>query len=122
MPARSPDQVHPVFAQVFNSGDLNAVLAMYEPKAGMDAEAGKFVQGQEAIREVFAGFLALKGTIAVKTTRCVQVGELAVLHGSWTLAGKGPDGKPVNLSGKTTEVVRRQPDGTWRFVIDLPAE
>jgi hypothetical protein len=26
----------------------------------------------------------------------------------------------VSMSGQGREVVRRQPDGTWRFVIDAP--
>ncbi len=80
MPARSPEQVHQAFTQAFNSGDLNSVLAMYEPGAGIDAEAGKFVVGRKAVSEVLTAFLALKGKIAVKTTRCVQAGDLAVLH------------------------------------------
>ena len=122
MSAKSPEHVHPEFVCVFNSGKLDAVLAMYEPRAGMDAEAGKFVHGHEAIRGVLEGYLSLKGSISVKTIRCVQVGELAVLHGDWTLDGRGTDGKPVKLNGKTTEVIRRQPDGSWKYVIDLPDE
>lgn len=122
MSARTPEQMHAVFEKALNSGDLEAVAALYEPGAGIDAEAGKFVVGQKAVREVLAGFLALKGKITVKTTRCVQAGDLAVLHADWSLKYKGPDGKALGLSGKTTEVVRRQPDGAWRYVIDLPDE
>jgi ketosteroid isomerase-like protein len=29
-------------------------------------------------------------------------------------------GSAVDLGGNTTEVVRRQADGTWRYVIDDP--
>jgi len=32
----------------------------------------------------------------------------------------GPDGKPVTLAAKSADVLRRQADGTWRFVIDNP--
>ena len=28
--------------------------------------------------------------------------------------------EPVTMSGRTTDVARRQPDGTWRWVIDAP--
>ena len=34
--------------------------------------------------------------------------------------GTGPDGKAVSMAGQSTEVVRRQPDGTWRYVVDNP--
>ena len=30
------------------------------------------------------------------------------------------DGKPIQITGKNAEVVQRQPDGTWRFIIDHP--
>ena len=34
----------------------------------------------------------------------------------------GPDGKggPTVMGADTTEVIRRQPDGTWRYIIDDP--
>ncbi len=44
----------------------------------------------------------------------------ALLVSDWTLAGNGPDGTAVNLGGTTTDVVRRQADGTWRYAIDSP--
>jgi ketosteroid isomerase-like protein len=31
-----------------------------------------------------------------------------------------PDGKPFNIGGKATDVLRQQSDGTWRIVIDNP--
>jgi hypothetical protein len=46
--------------------------------------------------------------------------DIALLASTWSLVGTGPDGKPVRKSGQGREVVRRQPDGTWRFGIDAP--
>jgi len=43
-----------------------------------------------------------------------------VLYNDWTGTMKGPDGAPVKMAGKAIEIVRRQPDGTWRFVVDDP--
>ena len=37
-----------------------------------------------------------------------------------TLEGTRPDGRPVKSTLHTLEVVRRQPDGSWRYVIDDP--
>ncbi len=34
--------------------------------------------------------------------------------------GHEGDGNPVELHGTTSELVRRQPDGTWKYVIDHP--
>ncbi len=41
--------------------------------------------------------------------------ELAATYGVWSMKAGDQE-----LSGKTIEVVRRQPDGTWLFVIDDP--
>ena len=41
--------------------------------------------------------------------------ELAATYGVWTMKAGGQE-----LWGKTIEVVRRQPDGNWLFVIDDP--
>jgi len=35
-------------------------------------------------------------------------------------SGTGPDGNPVNLASTATDVLRQQPDGTWRVIIDNP--
>jgi ketosteroid isomerase-like protein len=48
----------------------------------------------------------------------VQAGDVALVSGTWTLTG--PDGEPVTMSGRSTDVARQQPDGTWRWVIDVP--
>ena len=57
-----------------------------------------------------------KSQIDLKVEKTVRSGEeLAATYGVWTMKAGEQD-----LSGKTIEVVRRQPDGTWLFVIDDP--
>jgi ketosteroid isomerase-like protein len=48
----------------------------------------------------------------------MEVGELALLRGEWELRGTAPDGSSVELTARTAEVVRRQPDGAWLYVLD----
>ena len=120
MSARSLEQMHQLFTEAFNAGDIDALMELYESGASIEPEPGKLVEGKDAIREVLNGFLALKGKINLETKKAVQTGDLGLLHGQWSLAGTDPDGNPVNLSGNTTEVVRRQADGSWLYAIDLP--
>jgi ketosteroid isomerase-like protein len=40
--------------------------------------------------------------------------------GVWSFDGTGPDGEPVRLEAQNADVLRRQEDGSWRFVIDNP--
>ena len=122
MAARNPRDVHTLTAAGVNAGDLDAILELYEAEAKMVPEAGKDpVMGPAAIRELFQGFLALNPTITVDTAGVIESGDLALLYSKWHLTGTGPDGEPVEVSGNGIEVVRRQSDGSWRYVIDDPS-
>ena len=44
------------------------------------------------------------------TKTIIPAGDLALLHAEWTLDGTGPDGNPVSLAARSSEVVRRQGD------------
>jgi len=120
MAPRSPEEVHSEFARAFNAGDVDTLLTLYEPEAIMTPEPGTTVAGIDAIREALNGYLALKGKIELKTRPVFKAGNLALMHGDWTLVGTAPDGSAVNLSGHSTEVLRQQPDGSWLYVIDIP--
>jgi uncharacterized protein (TIGR02246 family) len=57
MPAHTPEELPPLFAQAFSAHDLEAALALYEPEATLIAQPGQVVTGTEAIREALSGFL-----------------------------------------------------------------
>jgi uncharacterized protein (TIGR02246 family) len=120
MAVRQPEDMHRAFTTAFNAGDLDALMALYEPGASLAPAPGQTVSGVDAIRIALAAFLALRGRMTITTLRIVPAGDLALLHGSWTLVGTDPDGKAVELTGRDAEVVRRQDDGGWRFIIDNP--
>jgi ketosteroid isomerase-like protein len=46
--------------------------------------------------------------------------DLAILYNDGEVTIKDPDGREQEMTSRTMEVVRRQPDGTWRFVFDDP--
>ena len=118
MPAATPEQVHRVFEDTFNAGDIDGLMQLYESDAALIAQPGSVAHGSEQIRAALQGFLALKGHITLDTKLVVTVGDLAYLANTWSLRGTGPDGDPVVLGATTAEVARRQADGTWRYVID----
>ena len=120
MDARRPEEVDAIFVKAFNAGDLDAVVALYEPGAALTPAPGKTVVGAAAIREALAGFLAMKPTMRLTARVLGESNDLALVSGRWELEGSGPDGKAVVLRGQSVEVVRRQSDGRWLFVIDNP--
>jgi uncharacterized protein (TIGR02246 family) len=121
MPAREPEEAHRLWTERFKAGDLEGLLALYEPTATLIAQPGQAAGGTAAIREALSGFLGLKLAFEMLESKpAIRAKDLALLHSSWTMSGTGPDGNPMNLSGTTADVVRRQSDGTWLFAIDNP--
>ena len=92
----------------------------HEPSACLVPQPGQVLQGAAAIREGIASFIALKPTMTGESRTVVQADDLAIVYTKWTLSGTGPDGGAVNMSGQSTDVMRRQPDKTWLCVIDNP--
>jgi uncharacterized protein (TIGR02246 family) len=118
MAAMTAEQIHRVFEDTFNAGDLDGLMELYEADAALIAQPGSVAQGSEQVGAALQGFLALKGRITLDTKLVVTVGDLAYLSNTWSLSGTGPDGNPVVLGATTAEVARRQADGSWRYVID----
>jgi uncharacterized protein (TIGR02246 family) len=118
---RGPVDAHRRFQEAFNAGDLEGLMALYEPDAVLVPQPGaEPVRGAQAIRAALAGFLALKGRLELGTRHVLRHGDIALLRSAWRLKGTGPDGKPVEMAHGSAEVVRRQADGSWRYIIDHP--
>ena len=118
--AREAADVQQEFLQAFNAGDIEALMALYEPEAAFVPEPGQIATGIAAIRDVLNGFLRLKGNLERTKYNVVPAGDLALLHGEWVLRHTDADGKPAEMTMRTSEVARRQADGSWRYVIDNP--
>ena len=115
MPAMKPQDIHALFLDAFNRGDLEGLVLLYEPNALLVTGSGP-VLGHDAIRHAYRHILAHGSGMELKTAMVLESAEgLAVLHGTWTYhLGENA------IAGLSTEVVRRQPDGSWLFVIDEP--
>ena len=116
----TPEQVLKSIVDGINTGNLDALMTLYEPDAAFAAQPGSLAHGLKGVRESVAAFLAMKGTLDLKVTRVLEASDLALVVGEWSFAGTGPDGAPVKLTGHNADVLRRQADGSWRFVIDNP--
>ena len=116
----TPELVLQAIVDGINTGNLEGLLSLYEPEAAFAAGPGQLARDRSGIRQSLAAFIDLKGTLDLTVTRVLEAGGLALVVGEWTFAGTGPQGEPVTLAGHNADVLRRQPDGMWRFVIDNP--
>ncbi len=110
MPACRPEDVHRRFAEAVNAGDEKALAELYPARGGA-------TPNHDGLRDL----LALKPRISVETRSVVRSGKVALLGSRWRLAGTTPEGRAIELAGQGAEVVRRQADGSWRYVVEPEA-
>lgn len=106
-PAKEPNDLERFFVERANAGDVEGLVALYEPGATLADGDGKVMVGQDQIRKFFIRFLADRPQLAPSVQApALRSGDLALT--SSQLA-----------SGNTTaEIARRQPDGNWLWVVD----
>lgn len=114
MLANEPSQLPLVFRHHLNAGEVQGLLDdYYAPDAAYSPIPGVVVRGDD-LRRAVERLVALDAPIEV-TVRHVVVSDeqTALIVLDWTINGAG-------IAGTATDVARRQPDGTWKCVIDNP--
>ena len=94
-------------------------MALYEADSAIVDPSGQLVEGLDAVRKVTAGLLDLHPTFELDVARVLHCDDVALLLSPWRMSGTA-DGERIEIQGTTTDLVRRQSDGTWQFVIDNP--
>jgi uncharacterized protein (TIGR02246 family) len=115
----TPEGVIRGFAERLTQGDVEGALELYEPEATFVPEPGTTVAGREEIREALERFAALQPRLTGEIQAVREGGGVALVLNCWRLEGQGPEG-PVEMSGTSADVLRRQEDGSWRVLIDDP--
>jgi uncharacterized protein (TIGR02246 family) len=120
MSTATPIQTVSAFVEAMNRGDIEAAVAHYEPNGVLVARPGVVAVGATAIREALAGMLSMSPKLSTRTYDVIISDDLALYHSEWSMNGTGPDGVPARLSGKSADVLRKQPNGDWKIAIDNP--
>jgi len=105
-------------AQRIGVGEAFVLYA--DPDATMLPAGQNAVTGRDRIRGQFADF-PRGATLAWKPFRAevARSGDLGYTLGTYESRGSGPDGKPVTRYGKYCSVWKKQPDGSWKWVVDV---
>jgi len=120
--ARNPEDCDRLLLAALEAGDIETSVSLYEPSAVLFRKSGETMTGYESIRKNNAALIALKPTFHIEqiVTTITGDGTIATTRMKARLEGTQADGKPVNSTIDTLEVLRKQPDGSWRYVIDDP--
>jgi ketosteroid isomerase-like protein len=113
-----PTDLHPAWAERFNAGDVDGMLALAEPGSGFAPQPGLVVTGDD-YAAALAGFVAMGLPISLQLKHSLVVDDIALLIYDWTIQGTTSDGQEINLAGTTADVARRGQHG-WRYVLDNP--
>ena len=133
--ARRPEEALELVAQALSDGDLEAALAQYESSAALaywpryrprgddpPGTPGRPVDGagngDGDVRSTLACVMELRLPLSVRIASVLESPELALVICERRVAGTGPDGEQVRLSGHGCAVLRPQPDGAWRIAAD----
>ncbi len=109
------------FAAASNAGNLDALVAVYAADATLLPPNAPAMKGSEAIRGFWGGFLsAYEVEMELTSQEAEGRGDLAYVVGRYRFAAtpkaKGPELKD---EGKYVEVLKRQADGSWKYVVDI---
>jgi ketosteroid isomerase-like protein len=108
-PALHPEDLATFFVQRANAGDVEGLVALYEPEAVVAGPNGAVITGHEAIRAFYADLLAQRIQFEPGAQRpALRQGEIA-LTSTRLLNGT-----------VTAEIARQQSDGTWLWAVDQP--
>jgi ketosteroid isomerase-like protein len=119
--AKRPAEALELVSQALSDGDLEAALAQYESSAMLaywPQWRREATDGRGDMRSTLTCFMTLRLPLSLRITTVLEGSELALVICERRVAGTGPDGEPVQLSGLGCAVLRPQPDGAWRIAAD----
>ncbi len=106
-PARDPQDLERLLIDRQHIGDVEGMVALFEPQAVVDCGEGRFLHGHHEIRRYFTEVVASGRKFARGEQQPALIcGELALT------STRLPDGSV------TAEVARRQSDDAWLWAID----
>lgn len=110
--ATKPEELGQLWLERASAGDIDGILDLYEPDAAMYFK-GRASAGHDALRAAYEAMLAGRPQLVAFANGTPRVvGDLALTSTVLPLEN------PVLSGAITAEVARRQPDGTWLWVID----
>lgn len=111
-----PRELNATFASLYNERDLEGMLSLYESGAAhQNAQTKETDVGLPAIEASLRALLNLSGKMISRNSFCIVSGDLALLRADWSI--RDADNRLI-AEGSSAEIARRQPDGSWRSVID----
>ena len=117
----NPADVYPALLKAFNAGDIDATVACYEPQACFVLKSGHAARGVVELREMYRATFSYKPDLELNVRKIISAGDdLVLVVVEWKSKTVSSSGEAKVWAGTATDIVRRQPDGTWKLALDNP--
>jgi len=113
-----PEDLYTALGEAYSAGDLEALVALYDPKAVFVIKPGRVTEGRAELRAALQFLVELRGRLTVHPETFVRSDDVILVLGSFAFSGRRPDGTPVGRTARFADVLRRQPDGGWLVAVD----
>jgi ketosteroid isomerase-like protein len=112
--AKTPEEICELFKQYMAAGDIESLLGIYDHEVTFLNQSRELKRGRQELREELAVLASAKAKFDFNIKQVIQSGDIALMHTEWTVSS------PRMMHSYAIEVARRQPDGTWRWLIGDP--
>jgi len=120
MPAANPRDNHSLFERLSREGDVDGLVDLYTEDATYIASPDQRLEGRDQIRIALQAMIDMGYETRLELTGLVEAGDIVLEKSRWTTRITGDDGKVEESTGLSTVVLKRQPGGDWRILIDDP--
>ena len=112
------DSIRIQWTEGFNGGDAASISALYVDDAKLLPPNNETISGKQEIQNYYSWTTPGGQTITIETLDTHYKGDLACGMGTYNVTVQ-QEGQVAEDKGKWINVIKQQPDGTWKVVYHI---
>ncbi len=117
-PVSDLDKIYDVWQSRFNAADIEGMVDLYVDDVTYVNPEGKPRNGRVGVRADFLEAFEFKPQIDIHDRKHLVYRDIVLTTNHWTMTLQNADGTKQTLTGGGIEVMQKQADGAWRYIID----
>jgi len=116
-----PDDADEYFLDAVRNGAVKTAMTCFDNEAVYISKDGKPISGMDNIEKVITELCKMTPDIKVYEHQMAPVGnDMMYWLDKWRMTATGPDGKPFEMKGASANMMRRNADEHWLWLVDNP--
>lgn len=108
------------FRNCIVNGDLQGALSCFDKEATYIERDGQEIKGLDNIEKSMEHLCTWRPEIKGNNHKVTIVGDHAIWVDKWSLKATMPDGNPVEMTGATSCMMKKNSNGIWLWLVDNP--